>query len=321
MNLRELEYVVAIGRHLNFSKAAAACNVSQPALSNQIKKLELELGMPLFTRSNSEIRPTALGAKVIGSAKRVLAETQRIQDIATEFRDPTALPLRIGLVPTLAPYLMHYLRTHISSQAPQMKVKMVEGEAGLLAEQVASREIDIAVMPKEVYEGALEFAPLFDEKLFLVVNGSHRLSTETCISLYDIPFMQLVRLQTPLGFTSENRIHPTQNSQRPVGTDDVETTNLETICRHIRYSSGCTIIPTLAVEQLQKEGSDLAFVPIVEEEERRRIGVVSRIGCPRRPLLESIIDRVHKNLPLGTDHPIQVSQHSNDLSVQFTHRQ
>jgi len=108
MNLRDLEYVEALGRYKNFSHAASTCNVSQPALSNQIKKLEQELGAPLFDRGPYEIRPTELGLRVIEAAKVILDQAQKIKDIAIEYRDPEALPYKIGMTPTLAPYLTQY---------------------------------------------------------------------------------------------------------------------------------------------------------------------------------------------------------------------
>ncbi len=309
MNLRELEYVIAIDRHLNFSKAAAACNVSQPALSNQIKKLELELGVPLFSRSNTEVRPTPLGERVIESAKRVVLETRRIQDMATEYRDPAALPLRIGLDPTLAPYLMHYLRSAIAAQVPQMKVNIVEGETASLADGVVARDIDIALIPRDSYDGALEFTPLFYENLFLVVTREHVLATKDSISLYDIPFDQLIRLNSPLGFTSEARIHPSQECQRSTKDHEVETSSFETLCQHIRHIGGCSIVTALAAEQLKAEGSDLALVPIAEEAERRCVGVISRVGCPRKSVLAAIVGHIHTSPPAGA---CLLSRHADD---------
>ena len=99
MNLRDLEYVLAVAKHGQFSQAAARCNVSQPALSNQIKKLEQELGGELFLRLSNEIRPSELGARVVEIARRIISDAQRIQDTATEFRNPEALPFKIGMTP------------------------------------------------------------------------------------------------------------------------------------------------------------------------------------------------------------------------------
>ena len=299
MNLRELEYVIAIDHHLNFSKAAEACNVSQPALSNQIKKLELELGTPLFARSNSEVRVTPLGERVIESAKRIVLESRKIRDMATEYRDPAALPLRIGLDPTLAPYLLHYLRSAIAAQVPEMKVNIVEGEIASLADGVATRDIDIALIPRDSYQGALDFTPLFYEKLFLVVTRDHMLATQDSISLYDIPFDQLIRLSSPLGFTSEARIHPSQDYQRSNKHHEVETSSFETLCQHIRHIGGCSIVPALAAEQVQAQRADLALVPIAEDEERRCVGVISRVGCPRKSVLAAIVGHIHTNPPPG----------------------
>ncbi len=319
MNLRELEYVVAIGHHLNFSKAAAACHVSQPALSNQIKKLEGELGLPLFSRGNSEIQPTPLGRKVIESAKRIMMEAREIQDLATEHRDPVALPFRIGLDPTLAPYLMCYLRTAVADQLPELKVSIVEDKAESLAGRVAARDIDVALLPQNSYQNPLDFTALFDENLFLVVARENVLATMDQISLYDIPFDQLIRLSQPLYFTSEAGIYPSQETRGSNKHHGVETSSFDTMCRHIRDCGGCSIVPALAARQLQAEGCSLAFVPIRESSEKRRVGVISRVGCPRKPLLEALVQHIHANLPAGAEPTLESGDGSLNSNGQDPH--
>ena len=143
---RELEYVIAIDHHLNFSKAAEACNVSQPHFRTRSRSLSLSLAcLSSHAALGSPCHP--LGERVIESAKRIVLESRKIRDMATEYRDPAALPLRIGLDPTLAPYLLHYLRSAIAAQVPEMKVNIVEGEIASLADGVATRDIDIALIP------------------------------------------------------------------------------------------------------------------------------------------------------------------------------
>ena len=301
MNLRDLEYVEAIARYLSFSRAASACNVSQPALSNQIKKLEQELGAELFHRSMQEVRPTEFGARVMDCARTVLVETEKIRDLAAEYRDPAALPLRIGLTPTLAPYLMHYLCGQIRKLMPEIRISVVEEASDQLTDMVANREIDIALTPHNGCGGRLEFSPLFDEPLFLAVRSGHRIDGLDSVGLEDIPSDELICPRSPLGIEAEADMHRCLPDAAKDAHLDVTAVSFETVCRHVCASGGCTIVPALAAEQFKRDGWDLAFVRIRETGHRRRIGVVSRVGCPRKPLLYEICSQIHLDPPCGVE--------------------
>lgn len=301
MNLRDLEYVEAVGRLMNFSRAASACNVSQPALSNQIKKLEQELGAKLFDRRVQDNRPTELGRRVIDSAKRVLAETRRIHDMATEYRDPTAIPLRIGMTPTLAPYLMHYLFTQIRTLLPGIKVTIAEETSCELVSQVENRDIDIALIPRCGYDARLDFTPLFSEPLFLAVPAGHHLATRDDMDLAEIPANQLICVRSPLGFEAEKSL---RDVSPDVGKDvalDVTATTFETACRYVSTNQACTIVPALAAEQFKRDGWGLDFIRIRNTNHVRNIGVVSRLGCPRKPLLTQLCEQIYRCPPCGVD--------------------
>lgn len=301
MNLRDLEYVEAVGRLMNFSRAASACNVSQPALSNQIKKLEQELGAKLFDRRIQDIRPTELGRRVIESAQTILGETRKIHDMATEYRDPTAIPLRIGMTPTLAPYLMHYLFSQIRTLLPDIKVTMAEETADELIALVENRDIDIALIPRSGCETRLDFTPLFNEPLFLAVPKGHRLAGLEDVDCKDIPAGQLICTRAPLGFEAEGDL---RDCSPDVGKDvalDVTATNFETACRYVCTNNGCTIVPALAAEQFKQDGWGLSFIRLRKADHVRNIGVVSRLGCPRKPLLTALCKQIYASPPRGVE--------------------
>ncbi len=301
MNLRDLEYVEAVGSYLSFSKAAMACNVSQPALSNQVKKLERELGAQLFDRRLQEVRPTELGTRVIASARSLLAEAQRIRDMATEYRDPAALPLRIGMVPTLAPYLMGYLCEQIQIVWPDIKLAVTEAPSAELIRLVGNRDIDIALIPRRNCDRHMDFSPVFREQMCLAIQSNHPLSKLRRISLADIPYHKLICPRTPFGFDAEDeimRINP------GIGCDvslDVSGAGLETICRHISVSSDCSMIPALAADRFRGDGWNLSFVPIADQSCSREIGINTRVGCPRKPLLAAVLEQFASNPPVGVE--------------------
>lgn len=307
MNLRDLEYVEAVGRLQSFSRAALACNVSQPALSNQIKKLERELGAALFDRRVNDIRPTELGHRVIASAEIILREHRTILDMATEYREPAALPLRVGMTPTLAPYLMHYLYDQIRSLLPDIRVTMAEETPGNLVDLVENRDIDIALIPRCGYDARLDFTPLFDEPLFLAVPMGHCLAGRPDVDVDDLPAGELICTRSPLGFEEEDAL---RLCSPDIGKDvpfDVTATNFETACRTVCRHGGCTIVPALAAEQFRRDGWDLDFVRLGKSRFVRKIGVISRLGCPRRPLLNSLCERIWQ-FPPGGVHTAEIDK-------------
>jgi len=301
MNLRDLEYVEAVGRLMNFSRAASACNVSQPALSNQIKKLEQELGAKLFDRRVHDIRPTDLGKRVIESARTILSETRKIHDMATEYRDPTAIPLRVGMAPTLAPYLMHYLFTQIRTLLPDIKVTMAEATADQLTALVENRDIDIALVPRSTCETRLDFTPLFDEPLYLAVPKEHSMAEREEIDFQDIPAGRLICTRAPLGYDAEDDV---RGCSPDVGKDvplDLTATTFETACRYVCVNNACTIVPALAAEQFKRDGWGLSFLRLRKADHVRNIGVVSRLGCPRKPLLTALCEQIYSHPPCGVE--------------------
>ena len=163
MNLRDLEYVLAVAKHGQFSQAAVHCNVSQPALSNQIKKLEQELGGELFMRLPTEIRPSELGQRVIEIAGRMILDAQRIKDTAIEFRDPEALPLKIGMTPTLAPYLTKYFSEMFLELFPGMCITLIEELPDRMTNMVAERHLDTALIARTNHKGDLDFSSIWSE--------------------------------------------------------------------------------------------------------------------------------------------------------------
>ncbi len=299
MNLRDLEYVDAVGRYLSFSRAAAACNVSQPALSNQIKKLEHELGLELFHRGSQTVRMTEFGERVIESAQTLLAQAQRIRDMALECKDPTAVPLKIGMTKTLAPYLASYLCKKVKELAPDLKVILTEDGPEALSESVCNRDIDIAFLPKALIGRGQDFSPVFDEPVFLAVGPDHPLSSIGEIGIDAVPRRELICSQYWLGFEAEANI---RRGSPELGNDvvvDVSAASFETVCRHVSHGEGCTFVPALAAEQFKRDNWNLTFIRMKEPEHVRKIGVISRLGCPRKPMLLALRDHIHQELPVG----------------------
>jgi LysR family hydrogen peroxide-inducible transcriptional activator len=299
MNFRDLEYVLAIAKHGQFSQAAVACNVSQPALSNQVKKLEQELGADLFLRLNNEVRPTACGDRVIAIAERILREAQNIRDTATQFRDPEAVPFNVGMTPTLAPYLTQYFSDLFSTLFPNMRVTLIEDLPQNMLRMVEDHNLDVALVAKTNTLATLDFTSIWTEPLFLAVRDGHPLCHLPSIAPEDVPAHDFIRLPHSFGYELEDRLPKQDPSHRVSKRFDLSALRFETICRHICHSDDCTIVSALAAEQFRRDRWPLCFVPFEAPGNLRDLGAVTRPGCPRRPLLDRIGAFINEKPPEG----------------------
>ncbi len=299
MNLRDLEYAVAVARRGNFSAAAEDCNVSQPALSNQIKKLERELGTPLFLRLSGEVRPTACGARVVEMAKDMLAQAKRIKDTAAEYRDPEAVPFTIGLTPTLAPYLTQYFSELFEALFPRMRVTMIEDLPQNTLQMVEDYDLDVALVARLNHNPTLEFTSIWEEPLFLAVRQGHPLDTLDKIQPEEVPVHDFIRLPHSFGYELEARLPVPDPSARLSKKFDLTALRFETICRHICHSDDCTIVSALAAEQFRQDNWPLTFIPFDAPGHLRNLGAASRLNCPRKPMLAKIVAYIQENPPRG----------------------
>ncbi|MBO9398571.1 LysR family transcriptional regulator [Shimia sp. R9_2] len=299
MNLRDLEYVTAVARLKNFSSAAEACNVTQPALSNQIRKLEKELGADLFIRMSGETRLSAFGERVARIADRMLSDAQRIKDAATEFRDPEAVPFKIGLTPTLAPYLTQYFSILFNNLFPRMRVTMIEDLPQNMLQMVENHELDVALVAQLNHNPTLDFTSIWTEPLYLAMRHGHPLATLSAIHPEDVPVSDFIRLPHSFGYELEDRLPTPRPESRASKRFDLTALRFETICRHIMHSDDCTIVSALAAEQFREDNWPLSFVPFEAPGNLRNLGAASRLTCPRKPLLAKIGAYIAKNPPKG----------------------
>lgn len=174
MNLRDLEYLVALSEHRHFGRAAAACYVSQPTLSTQIKKLEAELGAPLIERGTRGVLFTMAGESVLARAKTVLAGAEEIRAIARSATDPRSGTLRLGVFPTLGPYLLPHAVPLLKAELPDLRLLLVEEKTSDLVGMLRAGTLDAAVLAMPV-DDAFDHAPLFREEFVLAAPAGHEL--------------------------------------------------------------------------------------------------------------------------------------------------
>lgn len=299
MNLRDLEYVTAVDRYRNFGRAAEACHVSQPSLSAQVKKLEERLGVELFARTNAGVFTTDAGSRIVTTAREVLRSAQRISDTAAEYHDPMAAPLRVGMIPTLAPFALPYLVGSIRTIADQLKTIFREQPTDILWKELDERAIDVAMLSGPLEKPGYRWTPVFREPLMLMVSKKHRLANTKSISAGDIPIEEMLLL------TEEHCLRDETISlchHKNIGIDmpeQVLATNFLTMSHYLSDGVGCSLVPTLASSVIARANPDVSFVQIEDACYGRDIGFVSRVGCPREHILGALCDQIRSAPPPG----------------------
>lgn len=307
MNLRDLQYVIAVAEHHNFTRASQAVAVSQPALSNQIKKLEAELGVPIFERSKDGVHLTAFGRDLIGQARQVVEVVDSIGDLARKHRTTERPPIRLGMTPTLAAYLSLYFRDLFAQAAPDRKIIIVEEYPVALAKMVEDRVIDMAFIARKsfdhMYRGSkrpMDFTSLWLEPLYLGVRSGHPLSRKTSIWAHEVPAEQLIRFDISFGYDLERNLPDPSDTVAEATGIDVKTARFETVCRYVAQSDACTMVNAIAAEQFKRDGFGLAFIPFDDEGNMRELGALTRPQYPNPDIIDALGRYVCENPPHGT---------------------
>jgi len=273
MTLQELRYLVAIAEHRHFGRAAEACNVTQPTLSAQVRKLESYLGMTLIDRTSKQPVPTPIGAQIVERAQRLLAEADEILLLTRQRRGPLQGALNIGLIPTLAPYFLPWLLSELRVRYPRLHLVVHEDTTRRLEDKLAERLLDAAflALPAGVPGGDLTECALFDEPFFVACPLYHPIAAEESVSaehLVDLPLMLLTEGHCLRG---QALAACGQSEASQDDAADCRATSLETLRQLVTAGLGCTLLPALAVRHLGD--ADMVVRPLASGE-CRRIGLV-----------------------------------------------
>lgn len=307
MNLRDLHYVIAVAEHQNFTRAAEAVAVSQPALSNQIKKLEAEFGSPIFQREQGGVHLTAFGRDLVANAKQIVELVDNISDVARKYRTSDNQPIRLGMTPTLAAYLSRYLRELFAAIVEDRKVIIVEDYPVALSKMVTDRSVDMAFVARKTFDKISEdakrphiFTSLWLEPLFLAVRTDHPLTQNSSIWAHQVPEDQLIRFSISFGYDLEEEL-PTPSDAAMESTGiDVKSARFETVCRYVAQSDACTIVNAIAAEQFKRDGFGLSFIPFNDEGNMRELGVLTRPEYPNPEIITALQEGVCEDAPAGT---------------------
>ncbi|WNO05021.1 LysR substrate-binding domain-containing protein [Rhodoferax mekongensis] len=268
MTLTELKYIVAVARERHFGKAADACFVSQPTLSVAVKKLEEELDVKLFERSANEVSVTPLGEEIVRQAQSVLEQAANIKDIAKRGKDPLAGPLKLGVIYTIAPYLLPALVRQVITKSPQMPLVLQENFTVKLLEMLRTGEIDCAILAEPFPDTGLALAPLYDEPFYAAVPSSHALAQQASVTAEQLKNETMLLLGN--GHCFRDHVLEVCPEFARFSSDaegirkSFEGSSLETIKHMVAAGMGITLVPRLSVPkealESKKRGVETSFV-------------------------------------------------------------
>lgn len=289
MNFRDLSYLLAVAEHEHFGRAAKACGVSQPTLSVQVRKLEELLGVALFERSSKAIVPTAACEGLIGHARAALAEAEAILAVASNLRDPLAGRFRLGIIPTLAPYLLPLVFAPLREALPALEVEPWEDQTAALLDRLRGHELDAALLGTEVDGPDLVSRPLFEEPFLAALPPDHPLAAREVVAEADLARDILVLADGHC--LREQTLAACGDSGAFGGA--LRASSLSTLLNMVAAGYGTTLVPGLAAGAAQDAG--IVLRPLTAQA-GRTVRIAWRAHFPRRAAVEAVGDVIAKRL-------------------------
>lgn len=285
MTLSELRYIVAVARERSFGRAAGSCFVSQPALSVAIRKLEEELGTPLFERGKNEVTITPVGERIVEQAQKVLEEAARIKEIAAGGRDQLAGPLRLGVIYTVAPYLLPDLIPLLHSQAPRMPLDIEENLTENLEVSLRSGGIDVAIVALPFAPPGVATALLYEEPFQVVVPRGHKWAQRRSVHPDELRAERTILLN--VGHCFRDQVLDACPELNRADAHVTRSNSLETVRNMVASGLGISVLPRDALTP--KYHSALVVpVPFTKPAPSRRVVVAWRKSFPRPAAIEAL---------------------------------
>ncbi|WP_371323861.1 LysR substrate-binding domain-containing protein [Dechloromonas sp. ZY10] len=289
MTLTEMRYVVALARERHFGRAAEACHVSQPTLSVALKKVEGQLGAPLFERAASEVRITPLGERIVAQARRVLDEAVRLEEIASSVGDPLTGPLRVGVIYTIAPYLLPQLIPALHREAPKMPLFLKEDFTGNLIPALKAGDLDVIVIALPFAEPGLVAQPVYREPFRVVVPSSHSWAVREMVDSRELDGENLLLLGQGNCFRDQVLESCPRLSGENALQHAIEGSSLETIRHMVASGAGVAVMPSTAADPLEGRESLVKVLPFAAAEPpQRTVGLVWRVSFPRPQAIDAL---------------------------------
>lgn len=297
MTITQLEYIVAVDTYRSFVLAAEKCFVTQPTLSMQVQKLEEELDVRLFDRSKLPVQPTPVGIPILRQARAVLKECALISETVAAFRNQIKGTLRLGIIPTLAPYLLPSLVARFTKHYPDMRLEIWEYPTEMIRQQLRQEELDCGILATPLNDAHLDELPVFYESFVVYTSPTHPLAQKKVLKLSDLTPSDVWLLNE--GHCMRNQVlnlcaH--KDRQKAIKNLEYNTGSVETLKHMVELNSGWTILPELSVRDLKEDQLDMVRY-FKSPEPVREISLVTHRNFIRKTQLDALKREIQDMLP------------------------
>lgn len=305
MNLQQLKYIVELNRVQHFAKAAEICNVSQPALTIQLKKLEEEIGIRIFDRTKSPVEPTTLGKALIEKAEKILKQVEDIRTFIIDKKDVLEGKVIVGIIPTLSPYLIPICLRSLQNALPKVKFHIREASTVYLVKELENGNIDVAVMATPTGNKLLREFPVFNEKFVSIIHPESTLHNSPHIEINDEFKKELLLLRDEYCYNSQ-LLDICQIKQTNPNKDFLkyDITSIETLKNLAKQNFGYAIVPELSVDN----NTDSNYLmPFPSPQPSREISLVVHENYHKKQIVEKMNKVIHDSLPsfITDDSPLR----------------
>lgn len=297
MTLTQLEYVLAVDQYRHFAQAARACYITQPTLSMQLHKLEEELGIKIFDRSKQPVLPTEQGLEVIEQARKIIAERDLLLEITHHKKDEVSGFLRLGIIPTLAPYLLPLFVNSFIKKFPLVKLQVTELNTTSLVQKVKEGSIDAGILVTPLQDNSVQEEPLFYEELVAYVSKANRIFQKNYVLPGDIDTNKLWLLEEGHCFRSQiANLCELKRKSNQGSSFEYEAGSFETLRRMVDLYDGVTVLPELALSGLSPRQKD-QVKKFRQPTPVREVSLIVRRAYLKRKLLEALKSEILQCVP------------------------
>lgn len=289
MNIRDLTYFLAVVDLKHFGKAAEACYVSQPALSMQLKKMEEDLGVQLFERNNKQVIVTPIGKTIAERARLIIKEVGNIRDLAKQASDPLGGIIKIGVIPTIAPYLLPRILPRLQTELPNLQIQLIEAQTPTICRQLEDGELDLILLALPLPDYRFVERELYLEPFFLAVPHSHALAHRQMVSQQDLANESVLLLED--GHCLRDQALAVCKVVGAREKTSFRATSLETLRHMVASGAGITLVPEMAVSG---NASNVVYLPFSHPVPNRSVGLAWRPTTARSYLFHRIGDIVRE---------------------------
>ncbi|QUJ67240.1 DNA-binding transcriptional regulator OxyR [Photobacterium sp. GJ3] len=293
MNIRDLEYLVALSEHRHFRKAAEACFVSQPTLSGQIRKLETELGVSLLERTSRKVLFTDVGLNLVNQAKKVLHEVKVLSEMASQQGESMSGPLHIGFIPTVGPYLLPLIIPAMKAAFPQLELFLHEAQTQVLVQQLDEGKLDCIILAAVKESEHFKELSLYHEPMVLAVPEGHPWSGRSELPMNELNGQTLLMLGD--GHCLRDQAMGFCFAAGAKEDGSFKATSLETLRNMVAAGSGITLLPKLATPNTSKRDG-VCYIKACEPEPSRLITLAYRPGSPLKGRYEQLSEQIRRSI-------------------------